>query len=292
MERIIRYQINQTTQPQTIKDFLKSRGYSSQSLIALKKFPGQIALNEEPVFINQMLHPGDCLCIHIKEEASSEKIQPVNLPLSIVYEDDDFMVINKPAGMPTHPSQNNYDNTLANALARYFKEKEIPFVFRSINRLDKDTSGLCVIAKHSISAGILSDGGITVKEYLGIVKGNVPEKQGTIDAPIARKEGSVIEREVNFKNGERAITHYEVIDQKNGYSLLLLRLETGRTHQIRVHLKYLGYPLIGDYLYNPDFSMISRHALHCTRLCLTHPITKEKMEFTAPLPQDMSSVLS
>lgn len=292
MERIIRYQINQTTQPQTIKDFLKSRGYSSQSLIALKKFPGQIILNEEAVFINQMLHPGDCLCIHIKEEASSEKIQPVNLPLSIVYEDEDFMVINKPAGMPTHPSQNHYDNTLANAVAWYFEEKGIPFVFRCINRLDKDTSGLTVIAKHSISAGILSDGGITIKEYLGITKGSVSPKKGTITAPIARKEGSVIEREVNFERGEKAITHYEVIDEKNGHSLLLLRLETGRTHQIRVHLKYLGYPLVGDYLYNPDFTLISRHALHCTRLRLLHPITKESMDFVAPLAEDMSKILT
>ena len=210
------------------------------------------------------------------------------------------MVINKPAGMPIHPSMNNYENSLGNALAWYFAGQNKPFVFRCINRLDKDTSGLTVVAKHFVSAGMLSamvaakgaPSATFTREYLALVRGKMTPLSGTICAPIARKEGSVLEREVNFESGEHAVTHYQTLDNKNGHSLISLQLETGRTHQIRVHMKYLGFPLIGDYLYNPDTEWISRQALHSHRICFFHPITGEKMEFTAPLPQDMQAVLS
>ena len=247
--------------------------------------------------MNHILQPGDTLTLHIREDHSSEKIPPVNLPLNIVYEDTDLMVINKPAGMPIHPSMNNYYNSLANALAYYFEQQNCPFVFRCINRLDRDTSGLTIVAKHYVSAGILSAmiankavSGIT-REYLAIVKGAVRPLEGTITAPLGRKEGSIIERTVDFENGESAVTHYKVLDEKNGYSLVSLILETGRTHQIRIHMKYLGYPLIGDYLYNPDMEQIQRQALHAWKLSFVHPITGEKMQFTAPLPEDMAAVL-
>ena len=214
------------------------------------------------------------------------------------------MVINKPAGMPIHPSMGNYDNTVANALAWYFQEQGVPFVFRCINRLDRDTSGLTLIAKHYISAGILSamvaakstdnphnSAPPIRREYLALVRGSVRPPQGTVSAPLSRKPGSVIERVVDFEHGEHAVTHYKVIDEKKGHSLLSLELETGRTHQIRIHMKYLGFPLIGDYLYNPDMEFMTRQALHSHRLCFTHPITGERMEFTAPLPDDMRRVL-
>ncbi len=207
------------------------------------------------------------------------------------------MVINKPAGMPIHPSMNNYYNSLANALAYYFEQQNCPFVFRCINRLDRDTSGLTIVAKHYVSAGMLSamiankaTSGIT-REYLAIAKGSVRPLEGTITAPLGRKEGSIIERTVDFENGESAVTHYRVLDEKNGHSLVSLILETGRTHQIRIHMKYLGYPLIGDYLYNPDMEQIQRQALHAWKLSFVHPITGEKMQFTAPLPEDMAAVL-
>ena len=207
-------------------------------------------------------------------------------------------MINKPAGMPIHPSMNHYYNSMANALAYYFDQQNCPFVFRCINRLDRDTSGLTIVAKHSVSAGILSSmiankasSGIT-REYLAIVKGSVRPPDGTITAPLGRKEGSVIERTVDFEKGESAITHYKVLEEKNGYSLVSLILETGRTHQIRIHMKYLGYPLIGDYLYNPDMERIQRQALHAWRLSFQHPITGETLNFTAPLPEDMAAVFS
>ena len=197
--------------------------------------------------------------------------------------------------MPIHPSMNNYTNSLANALAWYYQEQGKPFIFRCCNRLDRDTSGLTVVAKHLVSGNILS--AMTrekkvCREYLAIVRGHVTPESGTISAPLARKEGTIIERVVDFERGEPAVTHYRLVEEKNGHSLVALKLETGRTHQIRIHMKYLGYPLIGDYLYHPDMEFIGRQALHSHRLAFSHPITGEAMEFTAPLPEDMKSVLN
>ena len=296
MERTLTYTLEQNSPPTAVKYFLKQRGFSTQNLVQLKKDPAAVLANGIPCFMNHILQPGDTLTLHIHEEHSSEKIPPVDLPLDIVYEDEDLMVINKPAGMPIHPSMNNYYNSLANGLAYYFEQQHCPFVFRCINRLDRDTSGLTIVAKHYVSAGMLStmiankaNSGIT-REYLAIVKGSVQPSASTITAPLGRREGSIIERCVDFENGESAVTHYRVLDEKNGHSLVSLILETGRTHQIRIHMKYLGYPLIGDYLYNPDMALIRRQALHAWKLSFRHPITGEQMHFTAPLPEDMAAV--
>ena len=183
---------------------------------------------------------------------------------------------------------------MANALAWYYKEQGKPFIFRCTNRLDRDTSGLTVVSKHMLSGNIMST--MTAKrefhrEYLAISRGHVTPPFGIIDAPLARKPGSIIERTVDYENGERAVTHYQVIKEQNGHSLISLVLETGRTHQIRIHMKYLGFPLIGDYLYNPDMEFISRQALHSHHLSFRHPITGKQMDFTAPLPDDMQHVL-
>ena len=296
MERTLTYTTENLITPLPVSRFLKQKGFSSQNLVQLKKNPDAVLANGIPCFMNHVLHPGDTLTLHIREDHSSEKIPPVNLPLNIVYEDADLMVINKPAGMPIHPSMNNYYNSLANALAYYYEQQNCPFVFRCINRLDRDTSGLTIVAKHYVSAGMLSAmiasktaSGIT-REYLAIVKGSVKPPEGTITAPLGRRDGSIIERTVDFEKGESAVTHYKVLDEKNGYSLVSLILETGRTHQIRIHMKYLGYPLIGDYLYNPDMECIKRQALHAWKLTFRHPITGETLAFTAPLPVDMAMV--
>ena len=296
MERTLNYTTENLITSMPVSHFLKQKGFSSQNLVQLKKNPDAVLANEVPCFMNHVLHPGNTLTLHIREARSSEKIPPVELPLDIVYEDEDLMVINKPAGMPIHPSMNNYYNSMANALAYYFDQQNRPFVFRCINRLDRDTSGLTIVAKHYVSAGMLSAmiankaaSGIT-REYLAIVKGSVQPPEGTITAPLGRKEGSIIERTIDFEKGESAITHYKVLDEKNGHSLVSLILETGRTHQIRIHMKHLGYPLIGDYLYNPDMERIQRQALHAWKLSFVHPITGEKMQFTAPLPEDMAKV--
>lgn len=294
MRRTISYLIENEDIPGTVSQYLKRRGYSSRSLTQLKKLPAGLTVDGLPARACRALRPGELLTVTIEEEAVSQNILPAELPLTIVYEDEDLLVVNKPAGMPIHPSANNRDNSLGNALAWYYREQGLPFVFRCVNRLDRDTSGLTLVAKHIVSAGILSSmaaGRRIEREYAAIVRGSVSPASGVIRAPLGRRPGSVIERTVDFENGEEAVTHYRVTAEKNGHSLLSLRLETGRTHQIRIHLKYLGYPLIGDYLYHPDMEWIGRQALHSARLAFPHPITGAPLEFTAPLPEDMRRVL-
>ena len=294
MNRTLTYAITEQEACQTIEQFLRGKGYSTQCIKELKKQWGSILIDEEPQYMKHLLQAGNTLTVQIQEECSSEKIPPVELPIDIIYEDEDLLVINKPADMPIHPSLNNYENSLANALAWYFAKQDKPFVFRCINRLDRDTSGLTIVAKHMLSGGILSS--MVAKraihrEYLAIVRGHITPENGTIDAPIGRKGDSIIERQIDYAHGERAVTHYTLKEYKNGHSLLSIHLETGRTHQIRVHMKHIGFPLIGDYLYNPDMEYMNRQALHSHRLQFTHPITGESMDFTAPLPVDMQRVL-
>ena len=286
MNRVLIYEIAAEHTGMKIGDFLRKTGYSRHVIIHLKKTENGILLNGEWAYVGQSLKEGDHLEIHIIEEESSEQIVPSELPLDIVYEDEDLLIINKPADMPIHPSINNYDNTLANALMWYYQQKGETFVYRCINRLDRDTTGLLIVAKNMLSGGILSD--MSKKreihrEYLAIAEGEVPQ-EGVIDAPIARKEESVIERCVDFERGDRAVTHYWRLDYRNGYSLVRLKLETGRTHQIRVHMKYLGHPLTGDYLYNPDYRILNHQALHSWKLAFRHPITGAQMQFKADPP--------
>lgn len=293
MNRTINYVIDDASNGLRIEQYLRRRGYSGQNLAEIKRMPRSVLVNGEHYYMRQQLKTGDHLSVHICETKCSEKIPPIQLPLNIVYEDEDIIVINKAAGMPIHPSLNNYTNSMANALAWYYQEQGKPFIFRCCNRLDRDTSGLTVVAKHLVSGNILSDivrRRAIHREYLAAVRGHVTPESGTIDAPLARKPGTIIERTVDWEHGETAITHYQVVDEKNGHSLVSLCLETGRTHQIRIHMKHLGYPLIGDYLYNPDMEYMTRQALHSHKLAFTHPITGENMEFTAALPEDMQRV--
>lgn len=288
MNRVLTYEMTAEQAGMKVGDFLRKNGYSRHVIIHLKKTENGILLNGEWAYVGQFLKEGDHLEIRIIEEESSEQIVTAELPLNIVYEDEDLLIINKPADMPIHPSINNYDNTLANALMWYYQQKGETFVYRCINRLDRDTTGLLIVAKNMLSGGILSD--MSKKreihrEYLAIAEGEVPQ-EGVIDAPIARKEESVIERCVDFEKGDRAVTHYWRLDYRNGYSLVRLKLETGRTHQIRVHMKYIGHPLTGDYLYNPDYRIMDHQALHSWKLAFRHPITGEQMQFKADPPWD------
>ena len=295
MNRTIEYTIPESQNGLRVEQFLRRKGYSRQNLTEIKRMPQSILVNGIHYYMRQTLAAGDHLQVCICETESSEKIPPVKLPLNIVYEDEDILVINKPAGMPIHPSMKNYYNSLANALAWYYQDQGKPFIFRCSNRLDRDTSGLTVISKHLVSASIMADmtkKRLVHREYLAIVKGDLTPPAGTITAPLSRKEGSIIERTVDFEHGEEAITHYKLVKKENGHSLVSLQLEPGRTHQIRIHMKYLGYPLIGDYLYNPDMEHITRQALHSYHMEVPHPITGQKMTFTAPLPSDMSAIIS
>ena len=294
MNRNIDYIIDENSAGLRVEQFLRRKRYSGQNLSEIKRMPKSILVNGVHYYMRQELSKGDHLQVRICETQNSEKIPPTKLPLDIIYEDEDLLVLNKPAGMPIHPSLNNYTNSIANALAYYFQSQGKPFIFRCCNRLDRDTSGLTIVSKHLVSGSILSD--MTKyrevhREYLAIARGSVTPSEGTIQAPLGRKEGTIIERTVDWEHGEDAVTHYKVVKEANGHSLVSLRLETGRTHQIRIHMKYLGYPLIGDYLYNPDMEYMTRQALHSHHMEFTHPITGEHMSFTAPLPEDMARVM-
>lgn len=294
MQRILQYIISKDHENLTILEFLRKMGYSRHILSQMKADKEAILLNGARGFGKTLLKEGDHLRIRVLETEVSENIVATEMPLSILYEDEDILVLNKPAHTPIHPSQGHYENTLANGVAYYFAQKGEPFVYRCINRLDRDTTGALILAKNPLSAAILSQ---QMKErkikrtYLALVEGFLPKK-GTVDAPIARVEGSTIEREVNFATGERAVTHFERLAYSGYFSLAELHLETGRTHQIRIHMKHIGHPLPGDYLYNPVYDRITRQPLHSYQLEFTHPITGGPLLFTAPLPEDFRKAFS
>ena len=289
MQRIITYTISPEDSGISILSFLRNNGFSKHILTTMKRADHAILLNGQPSFAKTALKEQDVLRILVPEEAGSEEsILPVKIPLNIRYEDEDILVLNKPADMPVHPSAGNYENTLANGVAWYYRQQGETFVYRCINRLDRDTTGVLVLAKNPLSGALLST---QMKQrrirrtYLALTDGIPPEK-GTVRAPIARVNDSVITREVNFERGEPAVTHYERLAVSNGYALVELHLETGRTHQIRVHMNYIGCPLPGDFLYHPVFDRIGRQALHSFQLEFEHPITKEPLRFLAPVPED------
>ena len=295
MERRLEYLVARDQDGLRLEQLLKKKGYSRKCLALLKRTGDGVLVNGARRYLNQRVRAGETVTVHIDERESSEQVEPVRLPLDIVYEDEDILVVNKPAGMPIHPSMNNHDNSLANALAWYYKNQGLPFVFRCTNRLDRDTSGLTVVAKHILSSCVLASMAVkkeVTREYLAIVRGRPRPDEGIIDAPLSRKPGSLLERQVDFEGGEQAVTCYRVLREANGHSLVKLALLTGRTHQIRVHMKHLGWPLVGDYLYNPDMEQIGRQALHSARLAFRHPVTGKAMEFTAPLPEDMERILA
>lgn len=292
-ERILTYEIQPEDAGRTVAEYLRSRGFSRHLLIRLKTMPDGITLDGVPVLPSHRFffdRVKSLLTIRLREEEASEHIAPVPLPLTIVYEDEDLLVLDKPPDMPIHPSMGNYENTLANALAYYYEQQERPFIFRCINRLDRDTSGLLIVAKNAYSSVVLSaqmKERHIHREYLAVVQGLAPER-GTIDAPIGRQPGSVIERCVDPVNGDPAVTHFTrmAISPNGTYSLLRIRLDTGRTHQIRVHMGHIGHPLPGDFLYCPDYRHFKRQPRHSHRLSFSHPVTGEEMTFTSPLPED------
>lgn len=285
------YLIQQQDIQKTVEQFLLSNGYSAALIRRLRHTEQSILKNGSPVYTTYRLDEGDSLTVTLPEEHGSENIVPVPMDLDIRYEDRDLLVVNKAAGVPIHPSQGNHDNTLANGIAWYLGEKGEAATYRAINRLDRDTTGLLILARHALSACMLSEMVRTHairRCYLAAASGLVPP-EGVIDAPIARTCDSTIERCVDFERGDSARTHYRTLyyNRDTDCSLVELRLETGRTHQIRVHMKHIGHPLPGDFLYNPDYRLIGRQALHSWQLDFIHPIKKEPLHFEAPLPEDM-----
>lgn len=294
---ILRYVKSDSDNYLTIRQVINSEFNISYNLLVKLKKNKKIFLNGINTYIDKNIKDGDEISIIIDFEEDNSNIVPTKMDLSILYEDEALLIIDKPAGIPVHPSILHYDNSLSNGIKYYFDNINLNKKIRPVNRLDRNTSGIVIFAKNEYVHDALSkqmQNDIFLKEYITICNGLFEEKTGIIDAPIARKENSIIERCVN-PTGAPAITHYKVlkefeIDGKI-FSELLISLETGRTHQIRVHMAYLGHPIIGDSLYGSESILINRQALHAYRVEFIHPISRQKIIITSNIPKDMSDII-
>lgn len=286
--------ISEADRGKCLRDYLKKDlGMSRAELSQLKGLDNGIMLNGTRVTVRAVLETGDILFLNRDDTEAGESVVPSELPLEILFEDADIIALNKPAGMPTHPSHGHYDDTLANALAFYFAKKNIPFVFRAVNRLDRDTSGIVLVAKNRSAAFRISSEmsrGQIQKTYIAAAEGKIHEA-GTIKANIKRRQESIIKRMVcPDGEGQYAETHYTPLYTDGNITLLKVRPVTGRTHQIRVHMAHIGNPLCGDTLYGNTSDLIGRQALHCCALEFTHPVTGKRMTVTAPLRGDIKTL--
>lgn len=278
----------------TVFSFLTKKLGASKALIQKWNQSTAIKRNNTIADVNHKLEDKDRIYLHLfKEEEYG--VLPENVPVNILYEDDHLIIVNKPAGMDTHPNEPNQKGTLANAVAFYYQLNGEQIRVRHIHRLDRDTSGAVIFAKHDLSQSIL-DQDLQVKKikrtYLAIVKGKLSLLKGIIDKPIGRDRHHATRRRIS-PHGQKAITHYKVekYDPNLNLSILSLQLETGRTHQIRVHLGSINHPIIGDTLYGGSQDLIKRQALHAKQIALFHPLTYEKIEVEADIPTDILSLL-
>ena len=235
----------------------------------------------------------DKIQIMLDYEENNSNIQPIEMTLDIIYEDEGLLIVNKPSGIAVHPSMRHYEDSLSNGVRFYYDKIGLKKKIRPVNRLDIDTSGIVIFAKNEYIQECLikqMKEGSFKKEYVCAVLGMLEEKKNTINLPIARKKGSIIERCVS-KDGKTAITHYEVINEKHNYSIVKCLLETGRTHQIRVHFAYIGHPLLGDTLYGTQSNLISRQALHCCNINFIHPILNKKIQINCKYPKDIEKLM-
>ena len=285
------------TKYQTIKEVLKSHFRISDRLLTKLKKNNKIYLNNENKYIDYKIKINDIIRVNLDFNEKSENIVPKKIILDILFEDEALLIVNKSSNMPVHPSILHFEDSLSNGIAYYFEEKNVKTKIRPVNRLDKDTSGIVIFAKNEyIQESLIKQMKSCKfqKKYYAILENYIDSSPIIINAPIARKVGSVIEREIN-DNGADSLTHLEVIRNFKYSSIKLsfvnLILETGRTHQIRVHSKYIGHPILGDTLYGHPSSLISRQALHAYKISFIHPLTKEKICVEAPLPNDMKKIL-
>jgi 23S rRNA pseudouridine1911/1915/1917 synthase len=274
--------------PLTIEDYLRQASYSKKLISAIKYQGGHILLNGCKKQVETALTKGDVLDIVFPIEVMNETIPLSKKPISIVYEDDYVLIVNKEALVPTIPSKLHYIDSLAGRVKYYYQDKGIQANIHFVNRLDKGTSGLVLIAKHRFIHHLFSQVEID-KTYLGIVCGHLTGV-GMIDAPIKRESDESIKRIVH-ESGQDALTSYQTLSHVYGYSFVQLRLYTGRTHQIRVHLCHIGYPLVGDSLYGTISQAMNRHALHASNLSFIHPITLEAVNVGCEIPEDMKSLM-
>ena len=276
---------------QVLREFLLENNISRKTLTRIKfDNDGSIKVNSKEENVRYILKKDDIVEITLPSENYSDFVRFIDKPIEIVYEDDYFLIVNKEINLPSIPSRNVEDESLLERVNYYFREKNINSIPHIVTRLDKNTSGLVLIAKHRHIHALFSNMEID-KYYTALINGKI-DQYGIIEAPIRRVSSSIIEREVG-EDGEYAKTEYwlEKYNLKNNVSVVKLKLYTGKTHQIRVHMKYLGYPLLGDELYGGDVSLISRQALHCSNLAFIHPIIGEKINVSVNLPNDMNNII-
>lgn len=272
-----------------IKQFLAEHEISRRALTDIKFNGGNISVNGKEENVRYKLRTGDKLDIVFPPEERSKTLVSENIPLNIVFEDPSILVIDKPPYMSTIPSREHPTGSLANALMGYYEKQSIESSAHIVTRLDRNTSGLVLIAKHRYIhhlCSLLQQKRQIKRTYQALAEGYFTDNFGTIEAPIGRKETSIIEREVR-PDGQYACTHFEVLEQHVGFSHVKVWLDTGRTHQIRVHMSYIGHPLLGDDLYGGNTTQFTRQALHCSDLHFIHPITKEEMTFHSETPEDI-----
>jgi 23S rRNA pseudouridine1911/1915/1917 synthase len=276
-----------------VREFLKKEEISRTALTDIKFKGGNIQVNGEEVNVRYRLMLNDELTVIFPIETPGAGLLGEDIPLSILYEDEYLLVVNKPSGMNTIPSREHPVGSLANALVGYYQHSGLQATSHIVTRLDRDTSGIVLIAKHRHVHhlfSIMQRSGQVKRTYEAFAEGRITLQDGTVIAPIGRKDNSIIEREVR-EDGQYACTHYHVLEKHRGFTYLELVLETGRTHQIRVHMSYLNHPLLGDDLYGGNLSLIDRQALHCKKIKFLHPLLGEEMVFTAPIPRDMNDLL-
>lgn len=287
MKRVINYTVPKYRDGVLLRDILRRELCISATLLRrMKGNPEAILKNGHPAFVSVPVSAGDKLELIIEEASANTKVVPREGKLDILFENQDIIVLNKPADITVHPTSGHFDDSLANILVGMMGED---FIFRPVSRLDRGTSGLMVVAKNSYSHTFLQSRGV-VREYLAVCDGVPRNPCGTIDAPIGRVPGSVLLREIR-EDGKRAVTHYKVIRASNNRALVRLRLDTGRTHQIRVHMKSIGCPLVGDFLYGEEITGLNRFALHSAYLKCTLPFVNQVLELECPLPEELEELI-
>lgn len=291
MKRKLFFTVPPETHGERLIHFLRHDVKMSYRLaMSLKQYPDGMLRYGEKIRTIDKVEEGDVIEINIPEEPSL--IEPIDIPINVIREDEDILLINKQSGLAMHPTHNHQGDTLANAVSYYLAQKGDSGAFRSIGRLDKNTSGIVLCALNPFSASMLSEqltAGEIEKTYYAVVCGEY-EGEGTIDVPIYRPDPMKTMRAAG-EGGDRAVTHWKSIKKGKGLSLLKINLETGRTHQIRVHFSHMGTPLARDDMYGGDCTLIKRHALHCGELEFIHPVTGEKMNIYAEIPEDMHKII-
>ena len=291
----ISYIIKKEDNFENLKELIKTQFQISDRLFLKLKKNNKIYLNNSNTCLWKPLEINDLVEILIDFEEDNSNIPSTKMNLDIIYEDDAFLVINKPAGIPVHPSMQHYSDSLSSGVKYYFDTLSLHKKIRPVNRIDRNTSGIVIFAKNEYIQEYLvreMKNKEFYKEYIAICNGILNEKQGTINLPISRKEGSIIERCIDEK-GSPSITHYLVLNEyiDKDYTVVQCTLETGRTHQIRVHMSAIDHPLLGDTLYGKESNLISRQALHSHKVSFIHPITKERVTYIAPLPYDIRKLI-